>query len=301
MTQTTRETANRVSDGFESGFMERDWESQIKNCDDYVLTPLFLELLSAHQPVLEAGCGSGRWMHFFKRHGIQATGVDWSPVLQQRSLHFDPAIPFDTGDLRNLPYPDGAFGAVIALGSPEHVIEGPRQIFREFYRVLRPGGVALVTVPYFSLLRSVAFRLGYEPVRRLKRSIFLRRLAGKPPAQPGNPVPRADVVKQRYRPDVYLEVDFEGYFFQYEFTKRQISGELELAGFTTEKLFGFDAETGLIITLGRLVGRYDNQKYRGKMNPLGKLLLRLLSPDQVGHMVCCVVRKPLPTAAKPAQ
>ena len=61
MTQTTSETANRVSDGFESGFMERDWESQIKNCDDYFLTPLFLELLSAHQPVLEAGCGSGRW------------------------------------------------------------------------------------------------------------------------------------------------------------------------------------------------------------------------------------------------
>lgn len=81
---------NRVSDSFESGFMNLTLEDQIRDCDGHLLTPLYLECFKSHQPLLEAGCGSGQWMHYFKRQGIESTGLDWSVVLRARSLEFDP-------------------------------------------------------------------------------------------------------------------------------------------------------------------------------------------------------------------
>src|SRR5687768_336654 len=93
-----------VGKQFEDEFAAKDLASDIDTCADYELTPLFMELLSPHQPVLEAGCGSGKWMHFFKRRGIDAVGIDWSEALQSRSREYDPTVAFDTGDLRALPY-----------------------------------------------------------------------------------------------------------------------------------------------------------------------------------------------------
>lgn len=284
---------SRVSDDFESGFMDRTIEAQIEKCREYRLTPLFLELLSGNQPVLEAGCGSGQWMHFFKRNGIESVGIDWSPALQQRSLEFDPTVRFDTGDMRNLPYADSSFGSLIALGSPEHVIDGPRQIFREFFRVLRPGGIGIVTVPHFSAFRAGILRPFAEPVRRLKRSTMLRRLLGKPPLKAGNTEPRSAVLARRFRPDIYLQVDFDGYFYQYQFTKRQIQEELKMAGFEIEQCFGFNAAGGLLLTLGGVAGRLDRRTQEAKLNWLGRALLKIFSEDQVGHMICNVIRKPL--------
>ncbi len=283
---------SRVSDDFESGFMDRTIDAQIEKCRDYRLTPLFLELLSANQPVLEAGCGSGQWMHFFKRHGIESVGIDWSPALQQRSLDFDPTVRFDTGDMRDLPYADGSFGSLIALGSPEHVIDGPRQIFREFFRVLRPGGVGIVTVPYFSTFRACVRRPFAEPVRRLKRNALLRRFFGKSPLKPGNPESHREVLARRFRPDIYLQVDFDGFFYQYQFTKRQIQEELKLAGFEIEQCFGFNAAGGILLTLFGLAGKLDRKSQEPQLNWFGKVLLKTFSEDQVGHMLCTVIRKP---------
>ena len=78
-------------------------------------------------PILEAGCGSGKWMHYFKRQGMTAAGIDWSPALKAISDKFDSSIQYDVGDMRRMPYPDESFGSIIALGSTvEHVVEGPQ-------------------------------------------------------------------------------------------------------------------------------------------------------------------------------
>jgi SAM-dependent methyltransferase len=284
--------ANRVADIFENGFMNRTLEEQIQACETYALRPLFVETFRQHQPVLEAGCGSGQWMHYFKRHGIESVGIDWSPVLRERSLAFDPMVRFDNGDMRELPYADGAFGGVVAMGSPEHVPEGPGKVFREFHRVLKPGGVAIVTVPHFFFLRSLGKRFLQEPARRLKRNPVLRRLAGKSPANGLNPRRHRSVVNDRYRPDVFLDVDFEGYFYQYQFTKKQIAEELASAGFDVERCHAFGGAGGLIFSFGRLAGYYERRTHEARLTLPARLIRRWLTDDGVGHMICCVVRKP---------
>lgn len=45
---------------FETGFMQRSLEQQIAHCDHYELADYFRKWLPDYQPILEAGCGSGR-------------------------------------------------------------------------------------------------------------------------------------------------------------------------------------------------------------------------------------------------
>ena len=200
--------------------------------------------------------------------------------------------------MRELPYPDDSFGGVVAMGSPEHVPEGPRKVFSEFYRVIEPGGVAIVTMPQFSVFRAIGKHLVQEPMRKLKRSSLVRKLLGKEPLKGGNPKSYRDVVAERYRPDVFLDVDFDGYFYQYQFTKSQFCDEMERAGFEVERCFGFNGEAGLIFSYGKLAGRYDRKTHRPHLNFPAKLLYRLVGDDALGHMICCVVRKPVVEAAE---
>src|SRR5690606_23461634 len=90
-----------------------------------------------------------------------------------------------------------------------------------------------------------------------------------------------------------LDVDHDGYFYQYQFTREQFREEMERAGFEIEKLFGFNGEAGLIFSFGRFAGSYDRQTHQPKLNPIAGLVYRLMGDDALGHMICCVPRKPV--------
>jgi ubiquinone/menaquinone biosynthesis C-methylase UbiE len=56
------------------------------------------------------------------------------------------------GDLEVLPFRDGCFDIIVCLDVMEHV-KDDRAAMREIWRVLTPGGVALIHVPLFDALR----------------------------------------------------------------------------------------------------------------------------------------------------
>jgi SAM-dependent methyltransferase len=60
------------------------------------------------------------------------------------------AVQLVRGDPRRLPFPDETFDCVTAISTPDHVagLHGDRQALSEIARVLRPGGQALVSVPF---------------------------------------------------------------------------------------------------------------------------------------------------------
>lgn len=54
---------------FEKSFLSVSLEQQIQHCDQYEIVDLFKKFLPGHQPILEAGCGSGRWVAWFTKKG----------------------------------------------------------------------------------------------------------------------------------------------------------------------------------------------------------------------------------------
>lgn len=90
-------------------------------------------------PVLDVGCGIG---HSFTELAPRTTiGVDLDAQAlagQDRETH--------VADMRALPFADATFDALVAIQSIEHVPDAERAL-REFARVLRPGGTAVLVTP----------------------------------------------------------------------------------------------------------------------------------------------------------
>jgi SAM-dependent methyltransferase len=89
--------------------------------------------------VLDIGCGGGRFVDLVRRLGYRAEGVD--PYLPTRleSEHLHRGEP---GDLA-----PASYDVALMLNVAEHLVD-PHPLFRAARRILRPGGVLLLTCPY---------------------------------------------------------------------------------------------------------------------------------------------------------
>ena len=277
-----------VSKAFENQFVEIDLATAVEGCARSELTDLLNDVLPSKQPVLEAGCGSGKWMHYLKTRGIEAVGIDWSESLQQRSQRFDSSVQFDVGDLRALPYPDKAFGSVLAFGSIEHVIEGPGAILDEFRRVLRRDGVAVITVPYMSLAKRAEDWLKGRGA--LRENARIRSLLRKQPVRPGS---WADVISKGYDAGIHMDVLIdrgEYSFYQYAFTKTQLRSLLESHRFTVEKISTFGVSYGIWRASRGLGGKRDAEREVVHLNVAGRALAGALPARVFAHMLCALAR-----------
>jgi SAM-dependent methyltransferase len=110
--------------------------------------------------VLDFGCGGGRHSFEAMRRGAVAVAVDsdrevlaeaaaWVRALLEQDKETAEAGGHGdlvAGDGAWLPFPDGCFDRVIAAEVLEHVPDDGA-VVAELARVLRPGGVLVVTVP----------------------------------------------------------------------------------------------------------------------------------------------------------
>jgi SAM-dependent methyltransferase len=121
--------------------------------------PVIHATLLSHLPregeILEAGSGLGHWVALLREAGFRARGVDTSPEGLARARATFPGLRFDEGDVLALPYPDASFAGYVSFGVAEHFREGPRRVLEEAARVLRDGGIMVLTVPWISPLRRL--------------------------------------------------------------------------------------------------------------------------------------------------
>ncbi len=105
--------------------------------------------------VLDAGCGPGRVSEYLHGHGLTTVGIDVSPTMIDIARRGYPALQFDVGSILDLNLAGGSLEGVVAWYS---IIHTPPKlltvVFTEFWRVLAPGGLLLLS-----------FQVGDERVR----------------------------------------------------------------------------------------------------------------------------------------
>ncbi len=115
-------------------------------------------LIPTNARVLDIGCGYGRIERFLAPHCAEIHGVDVSATAIRRAKQYVPEANCHFHKIRdrNLsPFPDGWFDFVFSVGTLQHVSrEATFGLLAETYRVLRPGGRALIHLP--ELQRSLA-------------------------------------------------------------------------------------------------------------------------------------------------
>lgn len=109
---------------------------------------LFAELVRAAGggPVADVGCGPGRITAHLHGHGIDAFGIDLSPVMIEIARREHPHLRFEVGSMTNLALADASVAGVVAWYSLIHVPDDEvSSVFAHFRRVLRPGGPLLLS------------------------------------------------------------------------------------------------------------------------------------------------------------
>lgn len=98
--------------------------------------------------ILDAGCGFGEWVSYLNTRGFIAAGLDYSETLINRLKIAYPVTEWIFGRIEKIPSVDSTYDGLISWGVIEHNEDGPQAALSEFYRVLKPGGYAIVTVPF---------------------------------------------------------------------------------------------------------------------------------------------------------
>jgi|UniRef100_A0A7V3J9L6 ubiquinone/menaquinone biosynthesis C-methylase UbiE len=115
---------------------------------DFFIQKMRAKLIEKYVPydsyLLDLGCGLHPMALIMLESKIKkAIGID----KEVPSRSFSKKIDFLKADLENgLPFSEGEFDCVLMLAVLEH-LKFPKEVIEESYRVLKPGGKIIITIP----------------------------------------------------------------------------------------------------------------------------------------------------------
>ena len=124
--------------------------------------------------ILDAGCGLGFYLSLL---GAMSTATVVGVELEKSRISEAAAVSKQAGlvrgDISRLPFADAAFDKVLASEVLEHLPDDVTAL-REISRVLRPGGVAAISVPY----RNYPFL--WDPLNKTRQALGLGHFEHEP-------------------------------------------------------------------------------------------------------------------------
>ena len=174
--------------------------------------------------VLDLGCGNGRLTDLLTDIDIDYTGVDSSVNLIDLALKTYPEKSFSVADVLDLPFAEDSFDKVFSIAVLHHIPSDELRLkfFSECQRVLKPGGLLILTV----------WNLKQKRFRKYNRKFFVRKICGLSP------------------------LDFNDIFFPWKNQQGKILAQRYLHKFSIAELNGLAKESGLEVgECGFLAGK----------------------------------------------
>jgi ubiquinone/menaquinone biosynthesis C-methylase UbiE len=109
-----------------------------------VLLARYLPQRGEGKRLLDVGCGTGHYMAGLAARGYVVAGVDGSGEMLAHARENNPGAVLEQADVEKLPFPDASFDYALCV-EVHRYLPDPAGCIREIGRVLKPGGVALVT------------------------------------------------------------------------------------------------------------------------------------------------------------
>lgn len=239
-------------------------------------------ILNKKARILEAGSGTGRVIKYLNNLGyLNIEGIELNKKIVNELHKKYPEITVKEGNILRMPYKENAFDVIVSYGVIEHFPKGPDLPLKALLKVLKPGGIAIVTVPSFNFIRSIISF--FSPLTELANPLtnpLIRKIFSCPslPAKNGN--------KPYY---IYPQ---RGPFFEYWLTPKQFEDICRKSGFEIIESTPICHIDGLYHIFGSSLVKF--QDWRFHVYPQGALLNYIFRkfPFFHNHMHLCVLRKP---------
>ena len=139
--------------------------------------PIEQELaLLIEKSVLDVGCGNGRCMKYFQENGIEAVGIDISPLAIEASKMFRVrnCMVMDALDLK---FPENSFDTVALFSNGLGLcgVEGSKKMLHGLSRVVKPKGLMVASSRDPKITTNPSHLVYHEKNRELGKPIGLNR------------------------------------------------------------------------------------------------------------------------------
>lgn len=264
-------------------WQEAEMGALLASCPGDDAWPMIQRHFPPGSRLLEAGCGSGRWLRFLSDRGYEMVGLEYQRETLQMVRRAWPDLEVVQGDCEASPFEASSFDGALSFGVVEHWSRGPEDPLADLLRILKPGAKALITVPCLNGVRRLKRYLYWDEITRAPKALAVRLLRGRP-----QPMSRRD---RHYR---YAVFPAWGEFYEYRMTPQQFRGEIEKAGFDVVEhgpMATFDGIYHELNPFGLLV-RWENWKFHP--TSLAKWLHQRLKTRMFlhPHMQVVIARKP---------
>lgn len=122
-----------------------------------ILQEQFYNLMSEYaletKCVLEVGCGTGEFLAYLEKHGIQVSGVEFadsSQVVKFKGMLY-------AGRIEEVSLPENEFDAIFLLNVLEHLID-PQEVLKKIRTTLKERGILILRHPNSDLFFCTVYK-----------------------------------------------------------------------------------------------------------------------------------------------